>query len=223
MENEIIQGTPDQISSLILSYGDINLVSAAFESLGWSYSHEITETLYIAKQNKNLAAKLSAIKHLHDLVREAAEASGYLAKVSKTTTAEDGSSTTFSARRIAGALNPTNNKLQKEIVNVQTQRDTTPIVRGSLTGETGGADGVSSPGGDGRSGSDDGGGSAGASLGGGEGGDDAGDDLPGDTGDPNEQSGGPCIDHRPPTCRHALYPGVSSAGSEGREQSEEEV
>ncbi|KKL45314.1 hypothetical protein LCGC14_2356920 [marine sediment metagenome] len=97
---------PDDILAAITSFNDPAIITNLFTQLGWSYSLEIQETVTMAKQNANLSIKFKAIKHLRELLREAAEASGYIANVSKTIPNAQGGQTTFSAKRIAGILNP---------------------------------------------------------------------------------------------------------------------
>ncbi len=75
--------------------------------MGWNYSLEIRETLMMVKQNANLSIKFKALKHLRELLREAAEASGYVANVTQTMPNAQGGVTSFHAKRIAGILNPT--------------------------------------------------------------------------------------------------------------------
>lgn len=109
MNNEIEkseQPNPDDILAAIQSFNDPNIITNMFRELGWTYSVEIKETLVLAKQNANLSIKFKAIKYLRDLIREAAEAAGYVANVSKTIPNAQGGQTTFHAKRIAGALNP---------------------------------------------------------------------------------------------------------------------
>lgn len=144
MTEEIEQISPEEVTSAILSYSDPNLVTGLFEQLGWSPSAEIIETLYIARQNVNLAAKLSAIKYLRQLVRESAEAAGLIGTVSKTVHGRDGSHTTFSARNMATALNPKRKQIKiKEIKNVEQRTEET--VDGGSSGKKDGREGDNSP------------------------------------------------------------------------------
>ena len=109
MSNEIEntdQPNPDEVLAAIQSFNDPSIITNMFRELGWSYSIEIRETLIMAKQNANLSIKFKAIKHLRELLREAAEAAGYVANVSVTSPNVQGGHTTFSAKRIAGILNP---------------------------------------------------------------------------------------------------------------------
>jgi len=100
------QPNPDDVLAAITSFNDASIIINIFRDLGWTYSIEIKETLVLAKQNANLSIKFKALKHLRELLREAAESSGYTAKVSQTVPNAQGGQTTFSAKRIAGILNP---------------------------------------------------------------------------------------------------------------------
>lgn len=133
MTRELDQITPEEVTSAILSYSDPGLVTSLFNQLGWCPSAEIVETLYIARQNVNLAAKLSAIKYLRQLVRESAEAAGLIGTVSKTIHGKDGSHTTFSARNMATVLNPERKSvIAKEITNVEQRTEGQNNNSGSL-------------------------------------------------------------------------------------------
>ena len=99
--------SPDDILAAIQSFNDPGIITNIFRELGWSYSLEIKETLIMAKQNANLSIKFKAIKHLRELLREAAETSGYTANVSQTFPNAQGGQTTFHAKRISNILNPT--------------------------------------------------------------------------------------------------------------------
>ncbi|GAG82799.1 unnamed protein product, partial [marine sediment metagenome] len=100
------QPNPDDVLVAIQSFNDPNIIINIFRDLGWTYSVEIKETVTLAQQNANLSIKFKAIKHLRELLREAAETSGYVANVSQTMPNAQGGVTTFHAKRIAGALNP---------------------------------------------------------------------------------------------------------------------
>ena len=216
MSNE--QPSVDEVTSIVLSYNDPQLISVVLDTIGWSCTTEIIETISIAKQNKNLAAKLAAIKYLRKLLQDAAESAGMLGSVSRTVSGTDGSQTTFHAKRVALALNPERKKItsiQKEITDGQTERKTDGDV-GSVGGKGGGIAGTES----GRVG--------GTSTCGSEGGTD--DDESGRTPDPliyeappkEGDTDDPCIQHRLPTCDPALYPGVSSAEGDSLNTSDEE-
>ena len=97
---------PDDVLAAITSFNDPSIITNIFRDLGWNYSTEIKETLALARQNANLSIKFKAIKYLRDLIREAAETSGYTARVSQTIPDAHGGTTTFSAKRIANVLNP---------------------------------------------------------------------------------------------------------------------
>ena len=122
MNNEIEkseQSSPDDVLAAIQSFNDPSIITNIFQKLGWSYSLEIKETLIMAKQNANLPIKFKAIKHLRELLREAAETSGYVASVSSTVPNPQGGHTTFSAKRIAGILNPVKKIESTEIKETQ--------------------------------------------------------------------------------------------------------
>jgi metal-sulfur cluster biosynthetic enzyme len=106
-EIEKSEPSPDDVLAAIQSFNDPSIITNLFRQLGWSYSIEIKETVKLAQQNTNSSVKFKAIKYLRELLREAAETAGYTAKVSQTFPNAQGGSTTFSAKRIAGILNPT--------------------------------------------------------------------------------------------------------------------
>ncbi len=122
MNNEIEKTNPDDVLAAIQSFNDPNIITKMFEELGWSYSVEIRETMVMAKQNANLSIKFKAIKHLRELLREAAEASGYIANVSSTAPNAQGGHTTFSAKRISGFLNPVKQIKSTEIKEPQNDK-----------------------------------------------------------------------------------------------------
>lgn len=78
------QPDPDEILAAITSFNDVSIITNIFRELDWTYSLEIRETLALARQNANLSIKFKALKHLRELLKEAAEASGYVARVSQT-------------------------------------------------------------------------------------------------------------------------------------------
>ena len=204
------QPSVDEVTSIVLSYNDPQLISVVLDTIGWSCTTEIIETISIAKQNKNLAAKLAAIKYLRKLLQDAAESAGMLGSVSRTVSGMDGSQTTFHAKRVALALNPERKKItsiQKEIVDGHTKQTTDGDV-GSVGSKGGGIAGAES----GRV--------SGTSTCGGK--DRTDDDESGRTADPliyeappkEGDTDDPCIQHRLPTCDPNLYPGVSSSGKD---------
>ncbi len=106
-EIEKSEPSPDDVLAAIQSFNDPSIIINIFKEIGWNYSIEIRETLIMAKQNANLSIKFKAIKHLRELLREAAETSGYTANVSQTFPNAQGGQTTFHAKRISNMLNPT--------------------------------------------------------------------------------------------------------------------
>ena len=124
MSNEIQnpeQPNHEEVAAAILSFNDPAIITNLFKQLGWSYSLEIQETVSLAKQNANLSIKFKAIKHLRELLREAAETAGYIANVSSTSPNIHGGHTTFSAKRIAGILNPVKQIESTEIKEPQNE------------------------------------------------------------------------------------------------------
>ncbi len=73
----------------------------------------------MAQQNSNLSIKFKALRHLRELLKEAAEMSGLTANVSQTIPGPNGSHTTFQAKQLAMTLNPTKQNKSKEIANEQ--------------------------------------------------------------------------------------------------------
>lgn len=235
MSNEIEkseQPSHEDVLAAITSFNDPTIITNMFRELGWTYSIEIKETLTLAKQNANLSIKFKAIKHLRELLREAAETSGYTARVSQTIPDANGGTTTFSAKRIANILNPTKQieSSIKESQNDKKETQTKPD-RGCDRGQSQkeGAYKISSdecrtdsaepirdsrrafPLGDTDSGgteSQDGGETSREVAGAGAENDLRPDDQKGDDRDP----GNPCVQTRPPTCDQDLFPGISSGG-----------
>ncbi len=201
----------EDVTAAILSFNDANIVTSIFQQLGWDCSQEILETLSVARQNVNLGAKMTAIKHLRKLLQESAEASGMSAKVSKTIPGQDGEFTTFSARRMIQSLNPTK-EVKSEIVNKEEKTDArkkeepkaigggsieAEDERGSSVGADTGRDGST---GDER-------GESGGQI---EDGESNGRTNDGDTEQQtsDDSSYKPCIKHRPPASGDNLFPGV---------------
>jgi len=202
-----VRPSVEDVSAAILSYSDPNLIAGVLNQLGWSCNQEIIETLYMARQNENLSVKLSAIKHLRTLLKEAAEASGLIGNVSRTIPGADGSTMTFSTKRMTTALNPVKKIDSKEIINDETKQEpeTKDVDGGSLReSDVGAVSGRDNPEGDERH---EGGGYGKESSSGG-----SGDYIePARDGD----TGHPCIEHRPPTKSRSLYPGISGNPSAG--------
>lgn len=105
----------EEVAAAILSFNDPSIITNLFKQLGWSYTLEIQETVSLAKQNANLSIKFKAIKHLRELLREAAETAGLVADVSHTTRNPEGGTTTFHGKRIAGMLSPAK-KIESTII-----------------------------------------------------------------------------------------------------------
>ena len=215
------QPSPDDVLAAIQSFNDPNIIINLFGQLGWSYSVEIKETIALAQQNTNMSIKFKAVRYLRELLREAAETSGYVANVSQTYPNAQGGSTTFHAKRLANMLNPSK---QIESTIKETQNDKEEIRtepnresdRGQSQAETSGADsnaqfppdpspiGRADPTEDVDSGGTE-------PPNGGE----TSRPVPGaGNGDSHSSKSpdNPCIQTRPPTCDHDLFPGISSAG-----------
>jgi len=230
LPEKIDQPSIDEVTSAILSYNDPQLITTALNSLGWNCNIEILETISVARQNVNLGAKMTAIKYLRTLLQETAEASGYISQVSQTRPGADGGSTTFSAKRISAALNPTKNVISKEISDDRPKPETESEKHIGITGGEG--SGCPRP----NTGRDSNPSNV-RSESGGENTErhltgeldrtsnpetETGDSASADTydfennivaGDDNGDN--PCIQHRPPTCDPKLYPGISGTSTEG--------
>jgi hypothetical protein len=122
MAEEIQQSEPDEILQALVSFNDPGIIVSLFRQLGWSYTVEIQETIKLAKQNANLSIKFKAIKHLRELLKDAAETSGYIADVSSTSPNPHGGTTTFHAKRMAGFLSPAKKIESKEIKEPENDR-----------------------------------------------------------------------------------------------------
>lgn len=221
------QSSVNEVSAAILSFSDPNIIANVFASKGWTFTEEIKETLSVVHQNVNLAAKMTALKHMRSLVKEAAEAAGLVAKVSRTIPGPGGEQTTFSANRIAMALNPVkqveNTQISEREKDVKEEKQETIVDGGSTeteNRETGGCSGYDSKRGEGVSGIEDnklsGRGSAGSD---GEGDSDSGSErcvgggeVDGEDSDSAGNNSSPCVQHRPPTCDPKLFPGVGGGG-----------
>lgn len=213
----------DEVLAAITSFNDPAIITNIFRDLGWSYSLEIKETLTLAKQNANLSIKFKAIRHLRELLREAAETSGYTARVSQTIPDARGGTTTFSAKRIANVLNPMKQIESteiKELPNDQKETRTEPNRESNreqntaetretkrFTGECDSdSDSSTSIRDTGRAfplGDVDSGGTESENRGE--------TPRPVSRGGDDISSGNPCIQTRPPTCDRDLFPGISSA------------
>lgn len=233
------QSEHDEILEALMSFNDPGIIVTLFRQLGWSYTLEIQETIKLAKQNANLSIKFKAIKHLRELLREAAETSGYVADVSSTSPNPQGGQTTFHAKRMAGFLSPA-----KQIKSVEIKEPEDDQTKGNQTIENRGRDRQESFGGTDTnsvfpSDADRPGETCNHQSDNGEQGEDSAESggtepadggthpecgLPGgDTGGIQESSvnpegtstsegDNPCVKTRLPTCNHDLYPGIS-AGS----------
>ena len=227
----IEQTTPEDVTSMILSFSDPNLITLLFKQLDWNYSQEIIETLKIARQNVNLASKLSAIKYLRQIIKESAEASGMIGSVSKTYQGADGSQTTFSAKNIVTALESQRKQINsEEIKNAEQRSEETNDVGSPEEKNGGGADGA----GDSKSEPPaevpppanqqitgfNGGGSPGSVPIGEIFGDDPDAAGDGDYEQPPKEGSTehPCIEHRPPSRNRELYPGVSGTPGGGKKE-----
>ena len=229
MSNLPEQVNPDEVTDLILSYNDPNLVSNLLDGFGWSVKTEILETLKIAKQDLNMSAKLKAIQYLRTVIRETVEASGMLGTVSQQVKGEDGSVSTFSAKNVMTRLNPTRKRIpNQEKLNVQEEKEQQTERSAEDNGGSPGAEstGGSSPksatverGDDAGDSEHRGGDEAERSVsGGGPGTSSYGipiDTQGGGTGDAPRHiqdegnSGHPCVQQQSPTCNRTLYPGIS--------------
>lgn len=223
MNNEIEKSespTPDDVLAAIQSFNDPSIIVNIFQEMGWNYSLEIKETLAMVKQNANLSIKFKALKHLRELLREAAETAGYTANISSTIPNAQGGQTTFSAKRIAGILNPVKqieSTVIKESQNDQTKeieshrecdrpesQNLKGLQKGSLS-ESNTLDQNTRRADPSRD-----------AVSGGpkppDGGETPEQPSRSDTG--NEESGSPCIETRPPTCDPKLFPGISISAEE---------
>jgi len=212
--------TPDEMVGLILSFSDVNLVSSLFEQYKWTLNEEIKEILYVCRQNQNLAAKLSAIKMLREIVKDTMENSGMIGNVSKKIKGEDGSELVFNAKNISMALNPNRKKVEsvQEISNDTKQSEQTKETEqdnGSLGGQGDSRCPSAECGRDNTSG--DGGCECGKISGGEIDAEDASE--PEYSGRPLADEGqvgdSPCVQHKPPTCRRDIHPGISGSGPAG--------
>lgn len=198
--------SPDEITDVILSFNDPSLIANVFRHLGWSPSLELTETVKLAKQDNNLNVKLRAIKHLRELMKEAAESSGLIANVSQTRPLPGGGSTTFHAKRIVEAMNPTK-KIEStqigESENVEKRKEEPNRTGDRQESRDSSAGGNDNPLGGGTNSEGDGG---------------LGDSQSENDGTPPAEADGetdtPCIKTRKPDCDQSLFPGISefSAG-----------
>ena len=209
----------------IQSFNDPSIITNIFRDLGWNYSVEIKETLALARQNANLSIKFKALKHLRELLREAAETSGYVANVSQTVPNAQGGVTSFHAKRIANVLNPTK-QIESKIKESENDKKET---RTDLDRESGGGqsqtenteesvDEQSRPGDssepirDSRCafpiGDVDSGGTE--SQDGGEAPRTVAGDSKSDRARLKDKGENPCIKTKPPTCDRDLFPGISA-------------
>ena len=235
------QSNPDDVLAAITSFNDPSIIINIFREMGWSYSLEIKETLIMAKQNANLSIKFKAIKHLRELLREAAETSGYVANVSQTYPNAQGGHTTFQAKCLANMLNPTkqiestikeskNDEKRLQSVESPSGRNGEKPDRGSGRGQSQTKNNerhtptpdskdrsIQTNGQDTRRAFPPGDGDSGGTepVSGGETPREVSggefDSRGAKNPDPSESPDNPCIKPRPPTCDQDLFPGISSA------------
>jgi len=79
----------------------------------WTPDSEIRELIGLIQQDDNLSVKLKALKYLRELVREAMEAAGLRAHVTRTQTTPDGEVLTLSADLVASSLAGTHKELNR--------------------------------------------------------------------------------------------------------------
>ncbi len=233
------QPNPDDVLTAITSFNDPVIIMNMFKELGWTYSFEIKEWLTMARQNANLAVKAKALIQLRKLIHEAAETAGFVANVSQTIPNAQGGQTTFSAKRMAGMLNPvkqiestiikepengSNPKSQPESESIpeinrgcnrkESQRPKSETTEERLLGGNDTHDQFPLGEDSGRTNTP-----GDTILGGLESID--GGKAPGqqsragdDSGRTSETGDSPCIQTRPPTCDPELYPGISTSAEE---------
>lgn len=229
--SDIEKVNPEDAMAAMLSFSDPNILTSIMGQLGWSFSVEIEETIKLAQQSENLSIKLRAIKHLRELLNDAAEKSGMVADVSRTIPGDDGSHTTYHAKQMAAALSPVPKQVKSKVIEVQENEQEKEIHDGTSPGEpteTSAESPASVPGGDGQDsgGLNGGGGPDGIpQVGRGEG--DGQSSTESVTGrGPQEGNGGykeridaggnPCVDNKPPTgVNPELFRGVTGAPEDG--------
>ena len=121
----------DDVAAALMSFNDVNVINSVFKQMGWTFSVEIEETVKMAQQNSNLSIKMKAVKHLRELLREAAELSGLTANVSQTVPSANGGHTTFQAKQLALTLNPTRQIESKDLTNEKEQEESSVNREGS--------------------------------------------------------------------------------------------
>ena len=140
--NEIKEATPEDVMGAILSFSDPNILAHILKQVGWTFSDEIKETVEMAKQCENLSVKLSAVKHLRELLKEAAETSGMVANVSRTIPGKDGEITVIHAKQMASALAPASKQIESKVIEEKENEQETetkeiePVDGGSSGEET---------------------------------------------------------------------------------------
>lgn len=194
--------TAEEVTDVVLSYNDPNLVANVFKQLRWSPSLEIVEVLKLARQDTNLSVKLRAIKQLREMMKDAAEASGLIANVSQSQPLPGGGSTTFQAKRVVSAMNPTKKIESNQIGDQNNEQEREESNRAGDRPEGGRTDDPS----------------AGCRTDDGTGDDKLGRSTDGDDGEATGPGGGlhptdehPCEKTRRPECNQKLFPGISTS------------
>lgn len=136
MSGEIEKASQEDVMNAIMSFNDPNVLTNVFAQMNWSYTLEIEETVKLAQQDENLSLKFKAIKHLRELLKEAAEKSGMTATVTQTVSGDNGVQTTFHATKMLSALSPAPIKIESKLIeekkDVQEQEEKQTVDGGSL-------------------------------------------------------------------------------------------
>ena len=108
--NSLVKSVSEKLSTVqiqqLVQFTDMSVFLNTLDACNWTGTTEIEEILKIAKQDMNLAAKLSAIKYLHELLKDAMETSGLLVRATKTIHNDNGDVLTFTADLVTAALPP---------------------------------------------------------------------------------------------------------------------
>lgn len=114
--SELEKTNPEDALTMLMSFHDPNVMTSVMAQMGYTLTFEIEETVRMAQQNENLSIKMKALKHLRELLKEAAEMSGMVANVSHTVQGECGETTTFHAKKMAGILSSAPKKVESKII-----------------------------------------------------------------------------------------------------------
>ena len=102
------EGTlPEEGENRLLAFVNPSRYALAFELADWSIDREVEELVAMAKQSKNIKAKMQAIMFLHRTAIESLVLSGTIKRISATGHDKQGRHLALTASHVSGALEST--------------------------------------------------------------------------------------------------------------------